>query len=119
MKDWQGNEIKDGDIVVKIYTKPILDPNSFFWMTPKGENIPMFDEEIVLDKYWEEIREYEIKQIDEYLMSITKVDEFTILAIAEFTIPKTQKGDQVVYAIKGKSDKKELYYDTNNISRQR
>lgn len=115
MRDWQGNKINDGDTIVIIRTKPFINHVSWGFIVPFGESdkskwIEVKNEPIDTKDYWEECYEYKIHECDGMLFKhLHSSDGFTYIQTLESLKMFGWDVDNLI-AIRGKSDKKELYY---------
>ena len=96
MKDWLGNKIKNRQTVLRILTKPLIESD-------------------LKEDCWQILDEYKIIKAKKRLLAISKqgLGGLTWGCVADLLIHDTKPGDDIIFAIKGKSDKKELYYENN------
>jgi len=117
MRDWMGNEIKDGDVILHIYTKPSYSKMSMGWIMPMGKNNKSKWIEVDLSKfnddeenYWKEGNEYKVVESNGILFHyFTDSEGYTYYQTLE-SIHIFGTYDNSLLCIRGKSDKKELYY---------
>jgi hypothetical protein len=109
MKDWAGNEIKNGQTIVWVQITPPL-ITEMFTINPDGsrEIIHLFDD---LEKFWIPGNDRYVVEEDGKLFSIFQIDEGEIKSPLE-TVNKFYRE---ILCIKGISDSKEMYYNQSKI----
>ena len=107
MKDWQGNKIKVGDIVIIVTTKNIFSGGCVYLLDQSGDKLDEFEVE---DEYlWIESKPIEV--VENYTVIIFNKETGDVIKCGLFYLEQRiydQSTD--ILCIKGISDNKEEYY---------
>jgi hypothetical protein len=129
MKDWKGNEVKDGDTVIRVRVEDDYSfyPSSLFMLVVEN-GVARKENEVILEKpeerkfIWEEVRRYEV------FLQVLEVDGREISYLAYEAPCKAPNGGKLILplddpwagsdirdskyitCIEGKSDSQEDYY---------
>ena len=102
IKDWMGNEVKEGDIVSRCTTRSIFGRECALVNFKTGEKISFINPNKFL---WEMGEGYLVKKYDEYLGIEQNIVIFPLYDFATFKSPST------LLCIKGVSDNREKYIE--------